>query len=70
MNEEFDRSDYLFTVLLNSVKRLEQELADYKQTCGELCDVCGWRTVFPGIGCVNCRYHDSLNARPPKLRLG
>ena len=42
------------------IKLLKKKLADYQQTCGELCEKCGWRTVFPGICCVNCLYHDSL----------
>jgi hypothetical protein len=33
---------------------LAAEVADLKQTSGELCEVCGWRFVVPGRGCLNC----------------
>ena len=33
---------------------LNRKLADYEQTCGELCESCGWRFVVPGRGCLNC----------------
>jgi hypothetical protein len=26
----------------------------YDQTALELCDVCGWKTLIPGEGCLNC----------------
>jgi hypothetical protein len=34
--------------------KLEAKVADLKQTSGELCEVCGWRFVIPGRGCLNC----------------
>jgi hypothetical protein len=34
---------------------LAAEVADLKQTSGELCEVCGWRFVVPGRGCLNCK---------------
>jgi hypothetical protein len=33
---------------------LAAEVADLKQTSGELCESCGWRFVVPGRGCLNC----------------
>jgi len=30
------------------------EVADLKQTSGELCESCGWRFLVPGRGCLNC----------------
>ena len=34
---------------------LTAEVADLKQTSGELCESCGWRFVVPGRGCLNCK---------------
>jgi len=34
--------------------KLKAEVADLKQTSGELCESCGWRFVVPGRGCLNC----------------
>ena len=36
------------------IERLRADLAILHQTCGDLCDVCGWRFVVPGRGCLNC----------------
>lgn len=33
---------------------LTAEVADLKQTSGELCESCGWRFYVPGRGCLNC----------------
>jgi len=33
---------------------LTAEVADLKQTSGELCESCGWRFLVPGRGCLNC----------------
>jgi hypothetical protein len=33
---------------------LAAEVADLKQTSGELCETCGWRFYVPGRGCLNC----------------
>ena len=38
----------------NEVERLTAEVADLKQTSGELCESCGWRFLVPGRGCLNC----------------
>ena len=37
----------------------------YDQTALELCDVCGWKTMTPGDGCLNCKndsapHHEDL----------
>jgi len=33
---------------------LDRKLAELEQTSLELCETCGWRTVIPGEGCLNC----------------
>ena len=38
----------------DEVERLTAEVADLKQTSGELCESCGWRFLVPGRGCLNC----------------
>ena len=37
-----------------TVAQLTAEVADLKQTSGELCESCGWRFYIPGRGCLNC----------------
>jgi hypothetical protein len=39
------------------IKALRDRLAqpEYDQTALELCDVCGWKTVVPEEGCLNCK---------------
>jgi hypothetical protein len=74
MNKPMLNSSLLIAVNIiresqKTIVKLENELADYKQTSGELCEVCGWRTAFPGIGCVNCLYYDSLKQIPEQDRL-
>jgi hypothetical protein len=32
----------------------------YDQQALELCDVCGWKAVIPGDGCLNCRREAAL----------
>lgn len=34
--------------------RWKREALDLQQTCGDLCDACGWRFVVPDRGCLNC----------------
>lgn len=43
--------------------------APYDQTALELCETCGWKTLIPGEGCLNCErkavqpaWHDAPNA--------
>jgi hypothetical protein len=30
------------------------KLQEYDQTALELCEVCGWKTLIPDDGCLNC----------------
>ena len=39
---------------------LDRKLADLEQTSLELCETCGWRTVIPGEGCLNCAHSKPL----------
>ena len=39
---------------IRKCRDLTAELADLKQTSGELCESCGWRFYIPGRGCLNC----------------
>ena len=41
----------------------------HDQTALELCEICGWKTLIPGEGCLNCQrkavqpaWHDAPNA--------
>lgn len=55
----------------NAINAIQAELAKpahYDQTALELCDKCGWKTLIPGEGCLNCErstqpaWHDAPNA--------
>jgi len=42
----------------NAINAIQAELAKqapYDQTALELCDKCGWKTLIPGEGCLNCQ---------------
>ena len=51
MNSTLKTGDPLYTAP-QPAKPAEQE--PYDQTALELCDVCGWKTLIPGDGCLNC----------------
>jgi hypothetical protein len=34
------------------------EVEAYDQTALELCDRCGWKTLIPDDGCLNCNRHE------------
>jgi hypothetical protein len=36
----------------------------YDQTALELCDVCGWKTLIPGEGCLNCERQPKAEQEP------
>lgn len=40
-----------------AIEAIRAELAKpapYDQTALELCETCGWKTLIPGEGCLNC----------------
>jgi hypothetical protein len=56
-------------LLLQAAARIEQLEAalkpQYDQQALELCDVCGWKAVIPGDGCLNCRREAALKPGEP-----
>jgi hypothetical protein len=37
----------------------------YDQTALELCDTCGWKTLIPGEGCLNCERQPKAEPQEP-----
>jgi hypothetical protein len=42
----------------------------YDQQALELCEVCGWKTLIPGEGCLNCERQPKAEQRPQNCGTG
>ena len=42
----------------------------YDQTALELCETCGWKTLIPGDGCLNCERQNATRPQWPTLWVG
>ena len=49
-----ERSTYTIPLYTAPQPAKPAEQEPYDQTALELCDVCGWKTLIPGDGCLNC----------------
>jgi len=43
-----------FDILVKEIERIRPAQEPYDQTALELCNVCGWKTLIPDDGCLNC----------------
>ena len=50
--EFWDRKSKAITAIKEALAQPAQE--SYDQTALELCNVCGWKTLIPDDGCLNC----------------
>ena len=56
-------SPQVFARLIIQKDRAQRPAEPYDQTALELCSVCGWKTLIPGDGCLNCE-RDQRQAEP------
>ena len=54
---------YAFVRDIIKKDRAQRPAEPYDQTALELCSVCGWKTLIPGDGCLNCE-RDQRQAEP------
>lgn len=48
-------------------KALEEAGESYDQTALELCERCGWKTVVPDDGCLNCKKREWVGLTPEDI---